>query len=65
LLSELYDNNDRKLSTAFQFGDHVGIGYVFQNNLDLGLKVQHFSNGSIKQPNQGINFGVVRVSYPL
>lgn len=63
LLSELYDNNGRKLSTAFQFGDHLGIGYVFQNNLDLGIKIQHFSNGSIKQPNQGINFAVVRVAY--
>jgi lipid A 3-O-deacylase len=56
LLSELYHNNGRKLSTAFQFGDHLGIGYIFQNNLDLGLKIQHFSNGGIKHPNQGINF---------
>lgn len=64
-LSDLYDNNDRQLSTRFQFGDHISIGYVFQNNLDLSLKVQHFSNGSIKQPNDGVNFAVVRVSYPL
>jgi lipid A 3-O-deacylase len=63
LLSELYDNNGRKLSTAFQFGDHLGIGYIFQNNLDLGLKIQHFSNCGIKHPNQGINFTLVRVSY--
>lgn len=63
LLSELYDNNGRKLSTAFQFGDHLGIGYVFQNNLDLGIKLQHFSNGSIKKPNHGVNFVVVRAAY--
>jgi lipid A 3-O-deacylase len=64
-LSELYDNNQRRLSTRFQFGDHLGVGYVFQNNLDLGLKFQHFSNGGIKQPNSGVNFGIVRLTYPF
>ena len=65
LLSELYDNNDQQLSTRFQFGDHLGIGYVFANNADVSLKIQHFSNGSIKKPNDGVNFAVVRVSYPF
>lgn len=65
LLSKLYDNNDRQLSTRFQFGDHIGIGYVFPNDADIGLKIQHFSNGGIKQPNDGVDFAVIRVSYPL
>lgn len=65
LLSELYDNNNKQLSTRFQFGDHIGIGYVFANNADVSLKIQHFSNGSIKKPNDGVNFAVVRVSYPF
>ncbi|MGH8806299.1 MAG: acyloxyacyl hydrolase [Noviherbaspirillum sp.] len=65
LLSELYDNDGHKLSTTFQFSDHLGIGYVFANNLDLGVKIQHFSNGGIKKPNQGVNFAFVRVSYPF
>lgn len=56
LLSRVYNNNGHDLSTAFQFGDHIGIGYVFANKLDLGLKIQHFSNGGIKQPNNGVNF---------
>jgi len=64
-LSDLYNNNDRRLSTRFEFGDHLAIGYVFQNNLDLGLKLQHFSNGGIKHPNSGVNFAVVRLSYPF
>jgi hypothetical protein len=64
-LSEHYNNNGRQLSTNFQFGDHLGIGYVFRNNLDVGLKFQHFSNGGIKEPNNGVNFAVVRVSYPF
>lgn len=65
LLSDLYHSKNRKLSTAFQFGDRFGLGYVFQNGLDLGIKYQHFSNGSIKQPNDGVEFVILRASYPL
>lgn len=65
LLSELYDNNDKQLSTNFQFGDHIGMGYVFANDADISLKIQHFSNASIKKPNDGVNFAVVRVTYPF
>ena len=60
-----YNNNGRQLSTNFEFGDHLGFGYVFRNKLDLGLKLQHFSNGGIKHPNSGVNFAVVRLSYPF
>lgn len=62
-LSDLYDNNSRQLSTKFEFGDHLGIGYVFQNNLDFSLMFQHFSNGGIKHPNDGINFVIFRMQY--
>lgn len=65
LLSELYDNNNHQLSTRFQFGDHIGVGYVFANNTDVSLKIQHFSNASIKKPNDGVNFAVVRVNFPF
>ena len=61
VLSHVYDNGDKQLSTAFQFGDHVGVGYVFANQWDLGLKFQHFSNASIKKPNDGVNFMVVKL----
>jgi len=63
LFSSLYNNNNKQLSTAFQFGDHVGAGYVFANGLDLGVKLQHFSNGGIKEPNGGVNFAVLKVAY--
>lgn len=65
LLSELYDNNEHQLSTKLQFGDHVGIGYVFENELELGLKLQHFSNASMKKPNDGVNFAIIKLSYPI
>ena len=63
LLSELYNNNDDRLSTAFQFGDHIGIGYVFDNKWELAAKIQHFSNGSIKKPNSGVDYAVVKLAY--
>jgi lipid A 3-O-deacylase len=63
LLSELYDNDDNRLSTHFQFGDHLGAGYVFDNKWELGAKIQHFSNGGYKKPNSGVNFFVVKASY--
>jgi hypothetical protein len=62
-LSELYDNAGRQLSTNFQFGDHIGMGYVFRNNVDLGIRFQHFSNGGIREPNSGVNFAFARLSY--
>lgn len=61
-LSDLYDNDGSQLSTRFQFGDHLGGGYVFRNGWDLGLRFQHFSNGSIKSPNAGVNFFVFRLA---
>jgi lipid A 3-O-deacylase len=64
-LSDLYNNDGRRLSTRFQFGDHLGFGYVFSNKIDVALKFQHFSNGGYKQPNNGVNFGVAKISYPF
>lgn len=55
----------RRFSTKFQFGDHLGIGYRFgaRNAFDIGLRFQHLSNASIKRPNNGINFGQIRIQY--
>ena len=62
-LSGHYDNGGEQLSTRFQFGDHLGAGYVFDNGLDLGLKFQHFSNGGVKEPNGGVNFVVIKAGF--
>ena len=63
LMSELYDNNGRKLSTALEFGSHLGIGYNLSPRADVGLSIQHYSNGGIKHPNSGVNFVSMKVSY--
>lgn len=53
----------KRLSTQFQFGDHVGFGYRFgaKGALDLGFRYQHISNGGIKKPNDGLNLQQIRV----
>lgn len=65
LLSTLYNNDDNRLSTAFQFGDHLGAGYVFANGWEVAAKLQHFSNGGIKRPNSGVNFAVFKLARPF
>lgn len=46
---------DRRLSTAFQFADHLGLGFAVDRDTRLGLRVSHFSNASIKRPNPGLD----------
>jgi lipid A 3-O-deacylase len=55
----------KQFSTNFQFGDHIGAGVRFgpKGNWDLGLRLQHLSNGGIKKPNPGINFTLLRLQY--
>jgi hypothetical protein len=56
---------ERRFSTAFQFGDHLAIGYRFggKGQYDLSWRFQHLSNGGIKQPNDGIDFFQARFQY--
>lgn len=52
----------RNLSTAWQFGSHLGAG-VRCGTFALGYRFQHLSNASIKQPNDGIDFHMVSASF--
>jgi lipid A 3-O-deacylase len=65
LLSERYNNTTKELSTNFQFGDHIGVGYVFANGWETTAKLQHFSNGGYKKPNDGVNFLMVQLTRPF
>ncbi|MEX5745428.1 acyloxyacyl hydrolase [Massilia sp. X63] len=62
LFSTLYKNGDKELSTAFQFGDHIGVGYTTAK-WDFGLRYQHYSNASIKSPNGGANWIIAKAAY--
>lgn len=57
----------RQLSTHFQFEDKLGLGLRFgeQQQYDIGLRATHYSNGSIKRPNNGVNMLLLNVGYWL
>ena len=57
--------DDRELSTAFQFGEYVGVGLAFgdKRQYDVGVRYQHVSNADIKKPNDGLTFGSVVFQY--
>ena len=54
---------DKNLSTAFQFGDHFGIGMHVTDNSRLSLRYSHYSNAGIKRPNPGLNVLQLNYSY--
>lgn len=52
---------DKRISTAFQFGDHIGVGFQLTPASRIGLRYSHFSNANIKRPNPGLD--VVQFTY--
>ena len=54
----------RTFSTAFQFAEHVGVG-IRLDKYELGVALQHLSNGGLRRPNPGINFALLRLRYAL
>ncbi|WER48093.1 acyloxyacyl hydrolase [Cupriavidus sp. WKF15] len=64
VLSRTHISDEKVFSTAFQFGDRVAVGYRFGDALDseLALRLQHYSNAGIKEPNPGINFFLLQYS---
>ncbi|KAF1050135.1 acyloxyacyl hydrolase [Xylophilus sp.] len=61
----LYHTQNKKFSTAFNFSDHLGVGYSFgaAREHEIQLRLNHLSNASIKKPNPGENFVQVRYAY--
>lgn len=54
---------DRDLSTAFQFGNHIGLGTVIDGRHRIGLRYSHFSNAGIKKPNPGLDLLTLTYTY--
>lgn len=52
---------NKSISTAFQFGNHVGLGFLVAPNQRLGIRYSHFSNANMKKPNPGLD--VVQMTY--
>ena len=67
LLSQTQINEDRDFSTGLQFGEFLGAGVSFggRHQFDIGLRLQHVSNGGIKNPNDGLTYGAPVIRYHL
>lgn len=65
LISPAFIYANRRFGSAFQFGDHLGVGVRLgeHQQFDLGYRYQHLSNGGIKKPNQGINLNQIHFIY--
>jgi hypothetical protein len=63
----IYQSQDKRFSTQFNFGDHVSIGrqYGQRRQHELLLRLQHFSNAGIAHPNPGENFIQLRYARRL
>jgi lipid A 3-O-deacylase len=67
LLSQTRINESRQFSTAFQFGEFLGLGATFgeKRRYDVALRVEHVSNGGIKKPNDGLTYGALVFQYRI
>ena len=65
LLSRTSVSDFRRFGSAFEFGDHCGIGFRCGSGgrYDVSCRLQHISNAGIQSPNRGINYGLARVGY--
>lgn len=65
LLLPIYRSDDKRFSTKFNFGDHLAVGRRFgeRGAHEVSLRLQHFSNAGIKEPNPGEDFLQLRYGY--
>ncbi|MBC7392554.1 MAG: acyloxyacyl hydrolase [Variovorax sp.] len=65
VMEHLYRTPEHQFSTAFQLTEALGVGRSFgdRGQHEVSLRVQHFSNAGIKEPNPGENFYKVRYGY--
>ena len=62
LITPHFEDHGRRFSTTFNFDDHASLGKRFgaRREHELSLRVEHFSNGGIRNPNPGQNFAQLR-----
>jgi hypothetical protein len=67
VLTPIWQNGDRRFSTAFNFGDHLAVGRRFGDRAqhEIAVRIQHFSNGGVRKPNPGEDFLQLRYSLRL
>jgi lipid A 3-O-deacylase len=62
VISPTYRVGGRQFGSRFNFGDHLAVGRRFGDGgrHELALRVQHFSNAGIREPNPGEDFVQLR-----
>jgi lipid A 3-O-deacylase len=67
LLSNDFLKGPRKFGSAFQFGNHAGIGILFgkDHKYELSYRIQHLSNAGISKPNEGMNFSEIYFAFHI
>ena len=53
-----FHDEGRQFSTVYQFGDHLALGRRFGDAAEneVSFRIEHFSNGGLRNPNPGQNF---------
>jgi lipid A 3-O-deacylase len=54
-----------KLGSSFNFEDRLGAGVKFANGQELSVRLIHYSNAGIKEPNDGIEAYSLNYQVPL
>ncbi|UFH48661.1 acyloxyacyl hydrolase [Pseudomonas sp. KNUC1026] len=56
---------DNKLGSSFNFEDRLGLGVQLPGGHELSVRAIHYSNGGIKEPNDGIEAYSLNYKLPL
>ena len=67
LFTHQHINSATNAGTHFQFGEILGLGMVLDGNgrVEVGYRLQHFSNGGITAENPGVDLHLLRVKVTL
>ncbi len=62
LLMPVFRSQGRAFSTEFNFQSHFAVGYALGKRVehDVGVRIEHFSNAGIREPNPGMNLVSMR-----
>ena len=54
---------DENLGGPFQFTSHIGLNIIFSNQIHIGYRLQHMSNGVLYEHNPGLNTHMIELGY--
>jgi len=65
LLSGTHLDDQHRLGSALQLGNHIGIGVTFgdKSQYDMSYRLRHLSNGGIQEPNDELSQHQIRFAY--